>query len=134
VQDARTIERTAAAADRRSVAVLLAVRYREVLRARFLADRIKSDPRSAERLEERVHRFEEAAASVELPSRWYFLESARLIRSGDLTGAKSAFDAATAALAVDAASAPAAVDVAVLPPAVEFAVSVAAKALLALGS
>ena len=79
---------------------------------------MRSDPTPAARLEERVHRFEEAAASVELPSRWYFLESARLIRAGDLTGAKSAFDAGIAAPVLDLAVLPARIDVAVAPRAV----------------
>lgn len=56
VEDAQTIERTAAATAR-----LIAPRYRVALRARFLADRIGSDARSAELLDERLLRFEETA-------------------------------------------------------------------------
>jgi uncharacterized protein len=70
-----------------------------------------------------VHRFEEAAASVEPPFRWYFLASAGLIRAGDLSGAKSAFDAGIAAPVVDAEIAPAAVDVALLPARIDVAVA-----------
>ncbi len=42
-----------------------------------------------------------------MPSRGYFLESARLIGSGDMTGATDAFDSGMAALTVGAPTAPA---------------------------
>jgi hypothetical protein len=105
---------------------VLAVRYREAVWAWYAAHRAGSTSARAARLEERVRRLEEAAASVELPSGWYFLESARLIRGGDLSGAKLAFDAGIAAPVGDVAIAPASaspvtVDVGVLPPAVEIA-------------
>ena len=50
-----------------------------------------------------------------MPSRWYLLESARLIRAGDLVGAKGAFDAGIGGPVADAVIAPAAVGVVGVP-------------------
>ncbi len=118
-----TLEPPVAVTERPSRSALLTARYHEVVRARYIADRAGPNPAPAARLEERLHRFESAAASVEMPSMWYFLESARLIRAGDLTEAKCAFDAGMAAPVVDAATAraevedPATADIGVPSPA-----------------
>lgn len=85
------------------------------MRARYLVDRAGPSSTRAARLEERVSLLEEAAASVEMPSLWYFLESARLIRAGDLAEAKTAFDAGLAEQVVDER---------VVPPALDLRVSV----------
>jgi hypothetical protein len=122
----RAIGPAAATRDVPSRSALLAVRYREAVWAWYAADRAGSTTARAARLEERVRRLEEAAASVELPARWYFLESARLIRVGDLGGATTAFDAGIAAPVGDAAIAPTrafpvTVDIGALPPAMDIA-------------
>lgn len=128
VEDPRAIASTAPARDVPSRSAVLAVRYRQAVWAWYAADQAGWSPTPAACLEEPVRRLEEAAASVELPARWYFLESARLIRAGDLIGARSAFDSGIAAPVADAAIVPAPVDVpvtvevGVLPPAVDVAV------------
>lgn len=116
VDDLPTIQDPAAAKDVPPHSDALAARCREAIRARFVADRIGASPAASTRLEERVRRFEEAAASVEMPSQWYFLESARLIRVGDLAEATSAFDAGLAASVADAAIVPHADIVGTPPP------------------
>ena len=73
----------------------VAVRYREAVRAWFIAAKAGGSTRE-DRLEGSVRGIEEAAASAEMPSMWYWLESARLIRAGDLAGAQVAFDAGMA--------------------------------------
>lgn len=124
VEEPRTIELAAPARDVPSLSALLGVRYREAVWAWYAADHAGSTSTRAARLEERVRLLEEAAASVGLPARWYFLESARLIRAGLLTGARSAFDAGVAASKSSTAPAafPVTVDIGVLPPAVDVAV------------
>jgi hypothetical protein len=128
VEDLRTSERTSGARGLPSHSEVLAVRYREAVWAWYAAKRVGSGSRAAARLEERLHQFEEAAASVELADRWYFLESARLIRAGVLTGARSAFDAGVSASKASTATlsraleVPLTVDIGVLPPAVDVAV------------
>ncbi len=95
--------------DASSVAALVSARYREALRARYVVDRSTSGNGATARLDERLHRFEAAAELVRMPSLWYFLESARLIGSGDLIGAREAFDAGMAPASVERATAPAGV-------------------------
>ena len=74
---------------------MVAVRYRDALRAWYIAARAGGATREA-RLEESVRGVEDAAGSAEMPSLWYWLESARLLRTGDVAGAQTAYEAGMA--------------------------------------
>jgi hypothetical protein len=128
VEDPRTMDRTSEARDLPSQSDVLVVRYREAVWAWYAAESAGWGSRASARFDERIHKFENAAAAAKPPDRSYFLQSARLVRAGVLTEAKNAFDAGVSATAASAwtvsrtAEVPQTVEIGVLPEAADVAV------------
>jgi hypothetical protein len=124
----RTTNENASTIVRLRPPAILSVRYREAVWAWYAADLGPSDPALTARLDERIRRLEEAAATVRPPARSHFFQAARLIRNGDLTRAKSEYEAGTSTPLIDDTNAIAAsagavtVEISVVPATVDVAV------------